>query len=159
MTPREGIYLPLSVILWYNKHMNKQEKKRLSNRLDYQKHREKRIETQRRYKKSLTPEQKQENSRRDRDRHALRKYGITEEMYHDMCTEQGDMCCICKRHKNDIPIPDKPKQGQRSRAFVIDHCHETHKVRGLLCVKCNTALGGFNDDIELLRTAIEYLQG
>jgi len=159
MTPGEGNYLPLSVILWYNNHMNKQEKKRLANRLDYYKHKEKRLETQRRYKKSLSPEQKEKKRKQDRERHALKKYGITEEMYHDMCTEQGDMCRICKKHKNDIPLPDKPRQGQQSRAFVIDHCHETHKVRGLLCGKCNTALGGFNDDVGLLRTAIEYLEG
>lgn len=39
----------------------------------------------------------------------------------------------------------------------IDHCHKTGKIRGILCSRCNTALGGFNDDIKLLDKAINYL--
>ena len=39
----------------------------------------------------------------------------------------------------------------------IDHCHSTNKVRGVLCTNCNTALGKFKDDIELLKKAINYL--
>ena len=41
--------------------------------------------------------------------------------------------------------------------MFIDHCHETGKVRGLLCSKCNIALGNFDDDIETLKRAISYL--
>mgnify|MGYP003643313692 FL=1 len=149
MTPREGIYLPLSIILWYNNNMNKEE---------YEISKEKRRLRQVRYRASLSPEQKEINRIRDRERHSVKRYGITEAMYDDMCTKQGDMCCICKKHKDDIPVPSKPRKGQQSRAFVIDHCHESNKVRGLLCGKCNTALGGFNDDIELLRAAIGYLE-
>ncbi len=40
----------------------------------------------------------------------------------------------------------------------VDHCHTTLKVRGLLCGKCNSALGFFKDDIEIMRKAIEYVQ-
>tara|TARA_Y100001973_G_scaffold90970_1_gene139115 strand:+ start:109 stop:501 length:393 start_codon:yes stop_codon:yes gene_type:complete len=129
------------------------------NKEEYEISKEKRRLRQVRYRASLSPEQKEINRIRDRERHSVKRYGITEAMYDDMCTKQGDMCCICKKHKDDIPVPSKPRKGQQSRAFVIDHCHESNKVRGLLCGKCNTALGGFNDDIELLRTAIEYLQG
>ena len=39
----------------------------------------------------------------------------------------------------------------------IDHCHKTNKIRGYLCRNHNTALGKFNDDVEELRSAIEYL--
>ena len=42
--------------------------------------------------------------------------------------------------------------------LVIDHCHKTHKVRGLLCHICNTALGQLNDSIDLLKKSIEYLE-
>lgn len=50
-------------------------------------------------------------------------------------------CAICGR---------KPERKQ----LALDHCHETGKLRGLLCVQCNTGLGMFKDDAALLRQAI-----
>ena len=44
------------------------------------------------------------------------------------------------------------------RALAIDHCHSTHKLRGLLCGNCNNGLGRFQDDPALLRKAAEYLE-
>jgi hypothetical protein len=43
-------------------------------------------------------------------------------------------------------------------SLVVDHDHSTGKVRGLLCSLCNTSLGGFKDNIESLKKAIEYLE-
>ena len=43
-----------------------------------------------------------------------------------------------------------------NKAFV-DHCHDTKKVRGLLCAKCNTLLGMAKDDVSILQNAITYL--
>lgn len=40
----------------------------------------------------------------------------------------------------------------------VDHCHQTGKIRGLLCQKCNMALGLLNDSVEILETAIRYLK-
>jgi len=40
----------------------------------------------------------------------------------------------------------------------MDHCHKTNKIRGLLCGKCNSAIGFFDDDTELLEKAIDYLK-
>jgi hypothetical protein len=45
---------------------------------------------------------------------------------------------------------------QKTR-MVVDHCHSTNKVRGILCDLCNTALGKFHDDVNLLSNAIGYL--
>ena len=42
--------------------------------------------------------------------------------------------------------------------LCIDHCHTTSNVRGILCSKCNTGLGMFNDNIDALANAIKYLQ-
>jgi len=45
-----------------------------------------------------------------------------------------------------------------SKLTHLDHCHKTGRIRGVLCNNCNTGLGKFYDDIELLKTAINYLQ-
>ena len=83
----------------------------------------------------------------------LRKqYGITLEDYYKMLEEQNHVCAICGRaeyatdHRSGLP-----------RALAVDHCHETGKVRGLLCTNCNRGLGKFNDNIERLANAIKYL--
>jgi hypothetical protein len=44
------------------------------------------------------------------------------------------------------------------RDKCIDHCHESLRVRGVLCTKCNTSLGGLGDNINGLRSALNYLQ-
>ena len=41
---------------------------------------------------------------------------------------------------------------------VVDHCHETKTMRGILCMACNSALGKFGDNTILLRKAINYLE-
>ncbi len=48
--------------------------------------------------------------------------------------------------------------GDDSKVFHIDHDHETHKVRGILCSRCNMGLGHFGDSIERLEQAIIYLK-
>lgn len=64
-------------------------------------------------------------------------------------------CPICGRNKDQCA----GQGGKEVPAWVIDHCHKTNKFRGWLCHKCNRSLGGFNDDIDLLNNAIEYLKG
>lgn len=73
-------------------------------------------------------------------------YGLTPEQYLDMLEEQQGKCAIC----NEVPTT--------KRGLAVDHDHATGKVRGLLCTGCNTALGSFKDNEELLTSAIEYLR-
>ena len=60
-----------------------------------------------------------------------RTYGISAEQYMEMAAAQGDVCALCDR-KETI------KDGYH---LSIDHCHQTGRIRGLLCFTCNTALG------------------
>ena len=78
-----------------------------------------------------------------------RKYGITSDEYDAMVDEQDGVCAICKR---EMPL-------------TVDHDHSCcdsdascgRCVRGLLCNPCNRALGFFGDDLERLRSAVQYL--
>lgn len=84
------------------------------------------------------------NTNKERERRMRDRYGITVAIYEDMFVAQGGVCKICK-------VPPW-------RMLVVDHCHKTLKVRGLLCHECNTALGKFKDDTYRLQEAINYLK-
>lgn len=76
-------------------------------------------------------------------------YGITNGMFLELLASQGNCCAICKT------IPSmKGKQGQ----WNIDHCHDTGKVRGILCSQCNIGIGQLRDSVLLLKSAIIYLE-
>jgi hypothetical protein len=81
----------------------------------------------------------------DRKSYLKRTYGITVEDYELMLTEQGGVCSICKE-----PRPEE-------RTLHIDHDHETGVIRGLLCFRCNNALGDFRERWELFQAAADYL--
>lgn len=86
-----------------------------------------------------------------RDSVYKRKFGISLKDYDDMLKKQDGKCAICK-------TKDPEGHGKKYKRFSIDHNHETGDVRGLLCVNCNLALGGFKDSIKNLLNAIEYLK-
>jgi hypothetical protein len=80
-------------------------------------------------------------------------YGLTIEDYQTLLEKAGSRCEICgKPHKDFLEgFNDK------SSRLHIDHCHTTGKIRGLLCSKCNKALGLFKEDLSLLVAAKDYL--
>ena len=78
--------------------------------------------------------------------HITTKYGLTKTDYYAMLERQGCKCCICQRTL--IPA---------DRHTVVDHCHRTNRVRGILCRNCNTGIGQLQDDPVLLLRAVEYL--
>lgn len=71
------------------------------------------------------------------------RYGITKEDFSALLEKQNNLCAIC------FIKPDT--------RLHIDHCHQTGKVRGLLCGNCNRALGLLKDNTIFLSKAIEYL--
>ena len=76
-----------------------------------------------------------------------RLYGVDLEVFNKMFFEQSGCCAICKKHQSEL-----------SRGLSVDHNHKTKEVRGLLCGKCNTALGLFDESTELLLIATQYLK-
>ena len=80
-----------------------------------------------------------------------KKYGITYSEYDDMLLAQNGRCAICKS------TDPKGRWVENSRAFCVDHDHNSGKVRGLLCNTCNQGLGNFFDNTKFLTQAIDYL--
>jgi len=86
-----------------------------------------------------------------RNRELRRKYGIGLAEYEALVKKQGDTCAICG-------TADKGIARGKIRYWSVDHDHETGEIRALLCQKCNAVLGLANDDVEVLKTMILYLQ-
>lgn len=91
----------------------------------------------------------QNNKRAARDYSYRRRYGITVEEYERRVEQQNGRCAMCA----------KPPKGKRWAGVLhVDHDHGSGDVRGLICQKCNTFLGMFEDAV-LVANAIRYLAG
>lgn len=75
------------------------------------------------------------------------KYNITNEQYQLKLKEQNYSCVICNIHQDDY-----------SKEFCIDHCHKTGKIRDLLCTQCNSGIGFFRENINVMKKAIAYMK-
>lgn len=76
----------------------------------------------------------------------FKKFSITLQDYNELLKLQNYRCKICGIDENNC-----------KKGLEIDHCHKTNKIRGLLCMECNTGLGKFKDNKEFLKEAINYL--
>lgn len=75
-----------------------------------------------------------------------RTFGITPKEYYEILDAQGGACAICRT------VPKRKR-------LAVDHDHKTGAIRGLLCTQCNHhVLGGAKEDIEILRSAVSYLE-
>ena len=110
------------------------------------------------YPQQYTPEQKEHRKKttkkRDKKRapqqwrdYVLRRYGITSDQYEALLTAQGGHCVFC-----ELSIE---KNGHR---LAVDHDKRTGRVRGILCLKHNAALGMLGDTEAALLKAVEYLR-
>lgn len=79
------------------------------------------------------------------------KYGVSSEKFREMSEMQKDVCAICGR-------PEARKIRGKVTALSIDHCHDSGKVRGLLCSDCNRGIGILGDSPERLRAAADYIE-
>ena len=99
----------------------------------------------------LDPEKREAHRLRARKHALMKNYGLTYEAFHEMFEKQNGECAICTH-------PVHPTHEDRYQTGCVDHCHETGKVRGVLCWDCNVGLGKFHDDISKMRKAILYLE-
>jgi len=90
-------------------------------------------------------------SNKMKDYDLKRQYGIDLNEYELMFSNQKGCCAICETHISKINHKHK-------KNLCVDHNHETNKIRGLLCDKCNRGLGLFCDDENLLLKAVKYLK-
>ncbi len=86
-----------------------------------------------------------ESSRRA---HLKRMYNLTLEEYQQKLEQQEGKCKICGR----------TEMNYKNKVLCVDHNHETNEIRGLLCGLCNSGIGKFLDDKQLLMNAIKYLE-
>lgn len=73
-------------------------------------------------------------------------YGITLIQYNQLLASQNFRCKICNTHQESL-----------KRRLNVDHCHKTGKIRSLLCVSCNRALGYLGDNPKTAINAYDYL--
>ena len=112
-------------------------KRKKEERLAYQRaHRAKNADKYREYNAKWHRENRKNNPAKVRAMHLKSNYGITLETYETMLTSQDGVCAACGR---------SPEQ-ERHKVLHVDHCHNSEVIRGLLCSRCNTALGLVEDD-------------
>ena len=86
---------------------------------------------------------------RDKGYYLKKKYGITTQQLAEMWTSQNGKC-------GNMGCLEALVRGKAG--FAVDHCHQTGKIRGLLCMKCNVSLGNVKDSITRLFGLIKYLK-
>lgn len=87
-----------------------------------------------------------------------KKIKISKKDYDDLYEFQNGKCAICNKHEESKNTNPAGKSRKTTKRLAIDHDHITLKIRGLLCHHCNTGLGHYNDSIDLLQSAIDYLK-
>lgn len=132
-------------------HHNKHKDKRLAKQRARRQERYKKEPAYREHLKAVARRTEAKKTRKDRRRQTLRGYGLTEEAHALLVKQQDNKCAICRQ-------PETKTHRYGLLPLAIDHCHETGKIRGLLCLMCNTALGKLKDSPALLRAAIAYLE-
>jgi len=82
--------------------------------------------------------------RNRQDAYRKKSTGCSPELFKKLLERCGGYCDICGK-------TDK-------RSLSVDHCHDTNKIRGLLCNRCNRGLGHFEDSVHIMESALNYLK-
>lgn len=97
-------------------------------------------------KKSYERVWNKENADHVHLKQVVKRYGISAEHWNRLFEAQGGCCAICEKHQSTLPC-----------RLVVDHCHDSGVVRGLLCRNCNSAIGMLEERTEVLQAAVDYL--
>lgn len=81
-----------------------------------------------------------------RNQMLIRKYGISLDQWQGLFNTQDGCCAICSKHQSEL-----------KQTLNVDHSHKTGIIRGLLCSKCNAAIGLLQDSSRIAKKAMEYL--
>lgn len=84
---------------------------------------------------------------KEKNQRSIYLYGKTLDNYNQTFSQQNGCCAICGRHQSEL-----------KKILGWDHNHKTDKIRELLCDKCNSFIGLADEDIEILKRAINYLE-
>lgn len=104
-------------------------------------------------KNSMARDRREKFPLSKRESDLKRRYGMSLTEYDNLYEKQGGVCAICSNKETAIH-----SNTGRKKMMSVDHCHKTGEIRGLLCSKCNRGIGYFNDNIDLLNKAIDYLK-
>jgi hypothetical protein len=108
-------------------------------------------ETHKEYKKTWFQKHKEKYKKKykesQKNSFLVKNYGISIEQYNELFLKQNGCCKICGRHQSEF-----------KRSLAVDHCHDTKKIRGLLCHHCNQGIGAFFEDILIMERAINYIK-
>lgn len=99
-----------------------------------------------RYKRNISGRNYKSMSEDMRFEYRCNRYNITSHTFFVLANLQEGKCAICKNKPENV------------KELVIDHCHNSNEVRGLLCNTCNTAIGLFKESEDTLKEAIKYLE-
>lgn len=92
------------------------------------------------------------DSRKEKNRCLMKSFNITIEDYEYLFNKQNGVCAICGNKE------DRKHRNGKTFSLAVDHNHITGQIRGLLCSRCNMAIGGLGDSVEMLEKALVYLK-
>lgn len=105
-------------------------------------------------KNEYAKEYYQENKDRMNVRRIERLYGLSPEEHQRMKDEQGNLCKLCNQ-----PETGTNAMNGKIQELCIDHCHDTGKVRGLLCRRCNHLIAALGDTEQSIERVFHYMKG
>jgi hypothetical protein len=91
-----------------------------------------------------------ENPEKIRDTKLKQAYGVGIEYFDAKLKEQGNVCAGCGRNVKSV------WRGKVVQ-MALDHCHKTGEPRGVLCIKCNRALGLLEESVETMKRLVDYV--